>query len=149
MNNPEQEKYFEELKALKELQNSTEKQIINNPSFILNKQRLTLDFLSAGDVKHLKKVFKLVNNLLQSDNEEVVENFSLFKQSIKEEILKINSKVNITVKEFDIKYNMSKSSQQHYRSRLEDPLPYHQKKFRGKIVYVVEEVEQWFANQYK
>ena len=62
---------------------------------------------------------------------------------------KIHTKENITVKEFEIKYNVSKSSQQQYRGRLYDPLPYHQKVRKGKIVYVVEEVEKWFKNQHK
>lgn len=46
-------------------------------------------------------------------------------------------------------FNVSKSSQRDYRSRLKNPLPYHQKIEGGKIVYVVNEVEKWFSNQYK
>ena len=61
----------------------------------------------------------------------------------------IQEKKYITVKEFEEVYNVSKTSQQNYRGRLYDPLPYHQKVQGGKIVYVVEEVENWFANQHK
>jgi len=53
----------------------------------------------------------------------------------------MQSKKNITTKEFEEIYNISISSQKDYRGRLNDPLPYHQKVARGKIVYVVDEVE--------
>lgn len=66
-----------------------------------------------------------------------------------EEMKKIQVKKNITVKEFSEIYNISKTSQQNYRGRLHDPLPYHQKVEGGKIVYVVDEVEKWFQNQHK
>ncbi|MCD4668004.1 MAG: hypothetical protein K8R44_05385 [Sulfurimonas sp.] len=62
---------------------------------------------------------------------------------------KIQAKKYITVKEFEEIYSVSKTSQQNYRGRIYDPLPYHQKVFRGKILYNVQEVEQWFENQYK
>ena len=62
---------------------------------------------------------------------------------------KIQSKKYITVKEFSEIYNVSVSSQQNYRGRLYDPLPYHQKVFRGNITYIVSEIEKWLENQYK
>lgn len=62
---------------------------------------------------------------------------------------KIHSKQYITVKEFTEIYGYSKTSQQNYRGRLNDPLPYRQVKFGGKITYDVEAVEQWFENQHK
>ena len=62
---------------------------------------------------------------------------------------KIQAKKYITIKEFNEIYNISVSSQQQFRGRLNDPLPYHQKVLRGKVVYVVEEVEKWFENQHK
>lgn len=68
---------------------------------------------------------------------------------IEQEMRKIQTKNNITVKEFSEIYNISKTSQQNYRGRLYDPLPYHQKVAGGKIVYVVKEVEDWFDNQHK
>jgi hypothetical protein len=46
-------------------------------------------------------------------------------------------------------HNMSKTSQQNYRERLYDPLPYHQKVEGGKITYIVEEIEKWLENQHK
>jgi len=149
MKKSEQEEYYKHLKALKTLKNTTDEEIVHNPNFILNNQQLTLDFLSSSDEKHLKKIFKIINKLLKSNSENIVENFSDFKQSIAEEIIAIQTKDYITVKEFAIKYNISKDSQQVYRGRLHDPLPYHQKVPRGKIVYVVKEVEQWFDNQHK
>lgn len=82
----------------------------------------------------------LLNNTL-AKNERVIE--------VEQEIQRIQVKKNITVSEFAAIYNISKTSQQNYRGRLHDPLPYHQKVEGGKIVYVVEEVEKWFDNQYK
>ena len=70
-------------------------------------------------------------------------------QTTADKIETIQAKKNITVKEFAEIYNISKTSQRDYRSRLNDPLPYHQKVLGGKIVYVVAEVEQWFENQHK
>lgn len=68
---------------------------------------------------------------------------------LEEEIKIIQLKKNITVNEFEKIYNISKSSQRDLRSKLKNPLPYHQKIENGKIVYVVDEVEKWFSNQYK
>lgn len=84
-----------------------------------------------------------LNNLLK-DTEKFDE-----VNEIEQEIIKIQSKNNITTKEFAEIYNISISSQKDYRGRLNDPLPFHQKVARGTIVYVVEEVEKWFKNQYK
>ncbi|WP_295022711.1 hypothetical protein [Sulfurimonas sp.] len=68
---------------------------------------------------------------------------------IEKNMAKLHGKKYLSVKEFEEKYNMSKSSQQQYRSRLYNPLPYHQKVLGGKIVYSVDEVEKWLENQYK
>jgi hypothetical protein len=83
-------------------------------------------------------------------------NFFLSKQDQSEEILQIeknmvrlHGKKYLSVKELEEKYTMSKSSQQQYRSRLYDSLPYHQKVEGGKIVYIVDEVERWLENQHK
>lgn len=64
-------------------------------------------------------------------------------------MVRIQAKKYITVKEFSEIYNVSISSQQNYRGRLYDPLPYHQKVQRGKITYIVDEVEKWLENQYR
>jgi hypothetical protein len=84
-----------------------------------------------------------LNNLLnkQDQSEEVLQ--------IEKNMVKLHAKKNLTVKEFAEKYNVSKSSQTQYRSRLRDPLPYHQKVQGGNITYLVEEVERWLENQDK
>ncbi len=84
-----------------------------------------------------------LNNLLKGADrvKEVID--------IEMQMKKIQVKKFITTKEFEEIYNISQSSQKDYRGRLNDPLPYHQKVRRGTIVYVVEEVEKWFDNQYK
>lgn len=59
---------------------------------------------------------------------------------------KIQAKKYITTDEMEEIYNISISSQRDYRGRLNDPLPFNQNKFRGKITYTVEEVEKWIKN---
>ena len=84
-----------------------------------------------------------LNKLLQRSDQfnEVIE--------IEKQMRKLHSKKYITVPEFSAIYNIGKTSQQNYRGRLHDPLPYHQKVANGKITYIVEEVEQWLENQHK
>lgn len=84
-----------------------------------------------------------LNNLLNSE-----EQYDEVKE-IEKNMVKLNNKKYLTVKEFSEKYNISKTSQQNYRGRLYDPLPFQQKIQNGKITYLVEEVEKWFENQYK
>jgi hypothetical protein len=68
---------------------------------------------------------------------------------IEAEMRKIQAKKYITTDEMVEIYNISISSQRDYRGRLNDPLPFNQKKFRGKITYTVEEVEKWIKNNNK
>ena len=65
---------------------------------------------------------------------------------IEAEMRKIQVKKYITTDEMVEIYNISISSQRDYRGRLNDSLPFNQKKFRGKITYTVEEVEKWIKN---
>ncbi|WP_418640631.1 helix-turn-helix domain-containing protein [Sulfurimonas sp. ST-27] len=74
---------------------------------------------------------------------------SPIQQNQSSNIAVLQVKKNITVKELAELYNISKTSQQNYRSRLYDPLPYHQKVKGGKITYIVEEVEKWLKNQHR
>lgn len=96
------------------------------------------DFVSEFDVPLVK-----LNNLLNNEdrNDEVLE--------IEKRMARLHSKQFISVKDFAEKYNDSPSTQKQYRSRLYDPLPYHQKVEGGKIMYSVEEVEKWRANNHK
>lgn len=94
------------------------------------------------DNKNNKLMIKLNHLLDLKDRDERV-------TLIEEKIIEIQSKKNITVREFEKIYNISISSQRDYRCRIKDPLPFHQKVKKGKIVYVVEEVEKWFENQHK
>jgi len=84
-----------------------------------------------------------LNNLLKREDkyEEVLD--------IEAQMRKIQAKKYITTDEMVEIYNISISSQRDYRGRLNDPLPFNQKKFRGKITYTVEEIEQWLKNQGK
>jgi len=63
---------------------------------------------------------------------------------------KLHSKQYLSVKEVAEMYQgMSRSSQETFRSRLHDPLPYHQRVEGGKITYDRDEIEKWRANQHK
>lgn len=96
------------------------------------------EFVTDFDLPLIK-----LNNLLgkHDQSEEILQ--------IEKNMAKLHGKKYLSVKEFEEKYNMSKSSQQQYRSRLYDSLPYHQKVEGGKIIYIVDEVEKWFENQHK
>ena len=84
-----------------------------------------------------------LNNLLKFSEQfnEVLE--------IEKQMTKIQAKKYITTKEMEEIYNVSVSSQKDYRGRLNDPLPFIQKVFRGKITYTVEDIEKWLKNQNK
>ncbi|WP_421715355.1 hypothetical protein [Arcobacter arenosus] len=92
--------------------------------------------------KNIELMIEL-NNLLDKEDQ----NIEVLK--LEEKMKEIQVKKFITVKDFEKIYNISSSSQKGLRGRLNDPIPYHQKVQGGKIVYVVEEVEKWFENQYK
>jgi len=84
-----------------------------------------------------------LNNLLKKEDkyQEVLD--------IEQHMKKIQAKKYITVIEFESIYDTGSTSQQTYRERRIDPLPYHQKVPGGKITYNVKEVERWLQNQYK
>ena len=64
-------------------------------------------------------------------------------------MIELNYKKYISIEEFTEVYKVSKTSQQNYRSRRIDPLPYQQKVEKGKVLYKVSEVEKWFEHQHK
>ncbi len=67
--------------------------------------------------------------------------------TLEEDIKKIQAKQYLSPKELAILYtDMSISSQEVYRGRLKDKLPYEQKKKRGKITYNTSEVKIWMEN---
>ena len=101
-----------------------------------------LEIFDYIEEKNDKLLIKLNNLLDEKDKDNDI-------NKLEEEIKLIQVKKYITVNEFEKMFNVSKSSQRDLRSRLRNPLPYHQKVEMGKIVYVVDEVEKWFSNQYK
>lgn len=119
--------------------------------FQIGNDDLEKDLFTYSLVKLIKNDMKeyliIVSELIKSLDAQ--EQKKYLKKLEKIDIEYAQKKKNITVKEFEEIYNISKSSQQDLRGRLYDPLPYHQKVERGKIVYVVEEVEKWFENQHK
>ncbi len=87
----------------------------------------------------LIKLNSLLN--IEDKNQEVID--------IEQQMKKIQVKKYITTDEMKEIYNISISSQKDYRGRLNDPLPFTQKKFRGKIIYIVEDIEKWLKSQNK
>jgi len=59
-------------------------------------------------------------------------------------LLEQSPKKYITVKELTRLYSISESQQKNLRNRIKDPLPYHQEKIKGKIRYLLHEIEEWF-----
>ena len=148
----EQKSKKETLKDLIDgLSQDVKEQIVLEPMFSYKKQKIKLDCISKVDAVFLNKIFKEIE---EDKNKKL--NLNQLKKKAEQEVLEVQKQITelqlkkyITVKEFAKIYNISKTSQQNYRTRLQDPLPYHQKVEGGKITYVVNEVEQWFENQYK
>ncbi|MDN5109393.1 hypothetical protein PJV99_04525 [Aliarcobacter butzleri] len=111
----------------------------NNIDERIDKANDIFDFIESKNHQLLIKL----NNLLDEKDKDTDIN------KLEQEMKIIQVKKYITVDEFEKIFNISKSSQRDLRSKLRNPLPYHQKIAKGKIVYVVEEVEKWFENQYK
>lgn len=136
---------------INDLSEDSKKLIDIEPVFIYKGQRIRLDFIGKADRLFLNKAFEEI----EKDRDEKI-NFDQLKKDAEQEILevqkqmaKIQSKKIISVREFTDIYGDSKTTQQNYRGRMHDPLPYEQKVEGGKVTYIVEKVEQWKANQYK
>ena len=90
---------------------------------------------------------------LRDEKDSILEELQYMKENHKKidteaRIKMIQAKKYISPKELSILYpDMSISSQATYRGRLKDKLPYQQKKKRGKITYIVSEIEVWRENQ--
>ena len=102
----------------------------------------TVDIYGHNEIKSL---IEDKNRLLEEiqtlkDNHSKIDREALIKE--------IQAKKYISPKELNILFpDMSISSQQTYRGRLRDKIPYNQKKKRGKITYTVSEVKEWIENQ--
>jgi predicted transcriptional regulator with HTH domain len=120
---------------------------------------LSLDeiYKKVENDKKMKDALEIIDIMSKNTNNILIKLNHLLKYQdrnvkvlkIEDEIKKIQAKENISVKEFTEKYGLGKTSQQNYRMRKDDPLPFHQITFGGKISYNVEEVEKWFQNQHK
>lgn len=63
------------------------------------------------------------------------------------ELKLLNEKEIISVKEFEILYEYSRSAQKGFRGRLNNPIPYIQKEFNSKILYNKEDVSKWLQGK--
>ena len=85
-------------------------------------------------------------NKLNKEIQALKDNHS--KINMEEEIKKIQAKKYLSPKELSIIFpDMSIISQQTYRGRLKDKIPFNQKNKKCKITYTVSEVEEWIENQ--
>ena len=131
----------------------------------LRKKKLRVDTYSDTDFQYIEHTERFKEERIERKQQYTMEEYDIplvklnkllkyedkFDEvlEIEKQMTKIQTKKYITVKEFAEIYNISRTSQQNYRGRLYDALPHHQKVQGGKIVYVVEEVENWFDNQHK
>lgn len=128
-------------------QEITKNEFLEKPSIQSEEFQSLNDKIKEQNDKNTIEAFDIplvrLNNLLQKADQfdEVLE--------IEKHMRKIHSKKYITVKEMTEIYNIAKTSQQDYRGRQYNALPYHQKVMGGKITYVVEEVDHWLVNQHK
>jgi len=136
---------------LDDLNEDSKKLIDIEPAFVYKGQRIRLDFIGKADRLFLTKVFEEIE---KNRNEKM--DLDKFKKDAEQEVLevqkhmaKIQSKKFITIKEYTDIYGASKTSQQGYRGRRKNPLPYKQEVEGGKILYSIEEVEKWRDNGYK
>jgi len=149
MNNRLEKEQFDSF--IDELSDDSKSLIDIEPSFMYKGQIIRLDFIGKADRLFLNKAFEEI----EKDRNEKID-FNQLKKEAEKEILevqkqmaKIQAKKIISVREFTDIYGDSKTTQQNYRGRMHDPLPYEQKVEGGKVTYIVEKVEQWKANQYK
>jgi hypothetical protein len=134
-----------------ELSKESNDEVLYEPYIKYNESGFRLNLILKSDYIFLTKIFADIENRL---NEKI--DFDKLKKEAEQEVLevqkqmvKIQAKKIISVREFTEIYGDSKTTQQNYRGRMHDPLPYEQKVEGGKVTYIVEKVEQWKANQYK
>ena len=134
-----------------ELSKESNDEVLYEPYIKYNESGFRLNLILKSDYIFLTKIFADIDNRL---NEKI--DFDKLKKEAEQEVLevqkqmvKIQAKKIISVREFTEIYGDSKTTQQNYRGRMHDPLPYEQKVEGGKVTYIVEKVEQWKANQYK
>ena len=140
--------------AVDELDDTIKQSIDRSPKFLYKGQRIILDYVSKSDKLFLDKVFEEIEKNENKENEKI--DFDQLKRDAEQEVLevqkhmaKIQSKKFITIKEYTDIYGASKTSQQGYRGRRKNPLPYKQEVEGGRILYSIEEVEKWRENGYK
>lgn len=112
---------------------------------LLEKQDRELINLQNNGASQIE-VHKLRAKHAKQEDELLSKQFS-YKKITEDDVKAIQAKKFLSPKELSIKYpRMSLSSQATFRGRLKDKLPYYQATKRGKITYVIEEVELWMDN---
>ena len=129
----------------------------------IEKQRRGMKLLSKLKDVYLKNAFfkqkletisamenfyesKKDNLYLRLDNSKKDELISLYKEN---NLLKIVKQRYITVKEFKIMFGDSIDTQEVFRTRVDDPIPYIQVNEGGKIKYDLQKVTKWMERYEK
>lgn len=122
----------------------TEKEYTSNKlAQLANEYNKEQDYIYVNqEIEHLRaeknKIIEELKNL--QENHQKIDKEARIKE--------IQAKEYISPMELSILLpDMSIGSQQTYRGRLKDKIPYHQKKKKGKITYIVSEVKEWAKNQ--
>jgi len=119
----------------------TEPYILNDREDFVHKYAVKTTELLFDSFKKLKEQAKFLINLLEKHKQK-----EFIKRVDAIEIEKIQAKKLITVKEFTEIYNRGAEWQRNRRGKIHNKLPFRQEKKGGKVLYNVEEVENWFVN---
>jgi len=101
---------------------------------------------------NLEKINKLENyslklyRLYKKENKSIPFYDELENKKVQEMKI-IQTKDIVSVNEFETLYGYSSSSQKGFRSRLNDPIPFIQKKLGSKILYKKSEVDKWLKGK--
>ena len=134
---------YEKLYA-KNIRKSLNREYQDNGLMTVLKTLSEEDFISDIELhKEIDNHLIKLNNLLQEKEQrkEII--------NLAQEMEKIQAKNILNPKHFFEKYNISISRQRDFRTRLNDPLPYHQMVHRGSISYYVNEVDKWLESNNK
>lgn len=113
-------------------------------NFLEQQSRELIDLQNNGASE--SEIDKLIFDHSKKEDEFLCNLYSS-KKITENDVKVIQAKKHLSPKELSILYpRMSISSQATFRGRLKDKLPYHQATKRGKITYIVEEVELWMDN---
>lgn len=150
-----------EIEALKVEETETTKELLQLKREIrdINYKLQDCMFLFNNNIKieHVENkediniAFNILNNTIKKltlIDKNILETIKTFEKPISYafNLQKTQVKKFINVEDFEQIFGFSKSSQQNFRSRLYNPIPFLQPKKKGKIIYELEKVKDWLSN---